>query len=227
MTFTRYAIYFAPPADAEWARFGASWLGWDAETGETVAHPELAGLNVAQITATPHKYGLHGTIKPPFRLTEGQTVEALHQASADLATSMAPVWLDGLELARLGRFLALRPMGDTSELGELAAQAVRGLDGFRAPAPPSELDRRRATGLNPAQEANLLQWGYPYVMNEFRFHITLTGKLPKPELPGVQDALEQVLTPMLPKPFVISDLALVGERSDGRFQMIHRYALSR
>ncbi|MBO9448710.1 DUF1045 domain-containing protein [Tropicibacter sp. R16_0] len=227
MTFSRYAIYFAPPADAEWTRFGASWLGWDMETGETVTHPDLAGLDVSQITATPHKYGLHGTIKPPFRLAEWQTVEALERACGDLADTLGPVWLDGLELARLGRFLALRPMGNTSELGDLAAQVVRELDSFRAPAPPEELERRRAAGLNPAQEANLLQWGYPYVMDEFRFHITLTGKLPKPELPGVQDALNQILTPMLPKPFVISDLALVGERSDGRFQMIHRYALSR
>ncbi|GAB5435515.1 DUF1045 domain-containing protein [Falsiruegeria mediterranea] len=226
MTFSRYAIYFAPPADAEWTRFGASWLGWDMETGETVVHPDLAGLDVPLITATPHKYGLHGTIKPPFHLAERQTVEALERACGELADALAPVWLDGLELARLGRFLALRPMGNTSELGELAAQVVRGLDSFRAPASPEELERRRAAGLNPAQEANLLQWGYPYVMDEFRFHITLTGKLPKPKLPGVQDALNQVLTPMLPKPFVISDLALVGERSDGRFQMIHRYALS-
>ena len=226
MTFTRYAIYFAPPADAEWTRFGASWLGWDMETGETVDHPDLAGLDVARITATPHKYGLHGTIKPPFRLAEGQTVEGLQQACAELATALVPVWLDGLEIARLGRFLALRPTSDTSELADLAAQAVRALDPFRAPAPPEELERRRAGGLSPAQEANLMAWGYPYVMDQFRFHITLTGKMPKPELPAIEAALEQELTPFLPKPFVISDLALVGERSDGRFQMIHRYALS-
>ncbi len=227
MTFSRYAIYFAPPADAEWTRFGSSWLGWDMETGETVSRPVFAGLDVAQITATPHKYGLHGTIKAPFRLAEGQTLEALEQACADMAASMAPVWLDGLELVRMGRFLALRPIGDTSELGELAAQAVRGLDSYRAPAPPEELERRRAAGLKPTQEANLAQWGYPYVMDEFRFHITLTSKLPKLELAAVQDVLKHVLAPILPKPLVINDLSLVGERSDGRFQMLHRYTLSR
>ena len=33
------------------------------------------------------------------------------------------------------------------------------------------------SGLTDRQEALLTQWGYPYVMEEFRFHITLTGAL--------------------------------------------------
>src|SRR5690625_3806511 len=32
--FRRYAIYWAPPAGSDLARFGASWLGWDADLGE-------------------------------------------------------------------------------------------------------------------------------------------------------------------------------------------------
>ncbi|MBY6139721.1 DUF1045 domain-containing protein [Leisingera daeponensis] len=226
MTFTRYAIYYAPPADEAWSRFGAKWLGWDMETGTALPHPEGTGLNVAAITDVPRKYGLHATMKPPMRLGEGQTQAALETACEALAGSQAPVFLSGLHLARLGRFLALRPTGDQSPLNALAAACVMELDTFRAPAPEAELNRRRTAGLTPEQDANLTRWGYPYVLDQFRFHITLTGKLPKPELPAVEDTLSKHFIPLLPEPFEIRDLALMGEAPDGRFHLIHRYALS-
>ncbi len=226
MTFTRYAIYYAPPHAADWSRFGASWLGWDMEAGTEVAHPAIDGLDVAAITATPRKYGLHATMKPPMRLAEGASRAELEAACAALAASRPPVTLDGLHLARLGRFLALRPSGDEGALVALAAACVRDLDAFRAPAPKAELARRRAAGLSPEQERNLTDWGYPYVMDQFRFHITLTGKLPKGQLPAVAEALQEQLIPLLPTPFVISDLALMGEDTDGRFHLLHRYALT-
>ncbi|KIC20265.1 DUF1045 domain-containing protein [Leisingera sp. ANG-Vp] len=226
MTFTRYAIYYAPPANAEWSRFGASWLGWDMETGTELPHPEIAGLDIAAITEVPRKYGLHATMKPPMRLAEGQTQAALETACAALAAAQKPVTLDSLHLARLGRFLALRPTGDQAALNTLASACVTELDPYRSPAPAAELERRRAAGLTPEQDSNLTRWGYPYVLDQFRFHITLTGKLPKPELPAVEAALTEHLIPLLPAPFAITDLALMGEAADGRFHLIHRYALS-
>ncbi|WP_170333013.1 DUF1045 domain-containing protein [Ruegeria arenilitoris] len=226
MTFTRYAIYFAPPARAEWAKFATSWLGWDVETGNDVAHPVVDGVDVAAVTQVPRKYGLHATMKPPFRLRDDQSVEALVDACARLAQMQPPVTLDGLEIARLGRFLALRPLGDEAALNTLAAACVRDLDSFRAPASEAELERRRRAGLSPEQDVNLVQWGYPYVMEAFRFHITLSGRLSKPTLATVQDALQTRLGPLLPSPFEITDLVLVGEAEDGRFHLIHRYALS-
>lgn len=226
--FQRYAIYYAPAADAGWSRFATGWLGWDMECGAEVAHPQVEGLPlpVGEITATPRKYGVHATIKPPFRLAEGKTRAELEAACAALCATLAPLRMEGLALARLGRFLALRPEGDTSALEALAARAVEALDGFRAPAPEAELERRRAAGLSPAQEENLTRWGYPYVMGEFRFHITLSGKLAKPNLNAVETALARELAPLLPVPFEIPDLALMGEAEDGRFHLIHRYTLS-
>ncbi|RBW53093.1 DUF1045 domain-containing protein [Ruegeria sp. A3M17] len=226
MTFTRYAIYFAPPAQAEWTSFATKWLGWDMETGTEVAHPVIDGVDVAAATDVPRKYGLHATLKPPFRLNKGQSLTDLQDACKRLAEMQPPVTLDRLEIARLGRFLALRPLGDTDALNALAAACVRELDGFRAPTSAAELDRRRASGLTPEQDANLLRWGYPYVMDTFRFHITLSGKRDKPTLKTVKAALEDHLVPLLPAPFQVKDLALMGEAEDGRFHLIHRYALS-
>ena len=226
MTFTRYAIYFAPPAEDEWAIFATSWLGWDMEAGREVPHPSIAGVDTTAATDVPRKYGLHATMKPPFHLHPERTVDDLKAACAQLAGTQRSVTLDGMEIARLGRFLALRPMGDEAALNALAAACVRDLDRFRAPASQAELERRRAARLTPEQDANLVQWGYPYVMDAFRFHITLSGKLDKTTLATVQMTLQSQLGPLLPTPFRIDNLALVGEAEDGRFHLVHRYALS-
>lgn len=225
MTFNRFALYYVPPHDADWAQFATNWLGWDVFKGRAVAHPQT-GLPVADITATPRKYGLHATIKPPFRLQTGYSQPDLEQAVWDLCQTLSPVHLDGLHLAQLGRFLALRPVGDTTALNALAARCVETLDPCRAPATEAELTKRRAANLSPRQDQNLIQWGYPYVMEDFNFHITLSGRLPKPDLAAVRDYLDTKLTPRLPIPFTLADLALVGEDDKGRFHMIHRYTLS-
>ncbi len=226
MTFTRYAIYYAPPASAEWSKFATHWLGWDMEAGQSVQHPAVDGIDVLSVTEVPRKYGLHATMKPPFRLHPARSFAAMQSAGEALAKAMAPVELGRLEVTQLGRFLALRPVGDTERLNALASACVRELDAFRAPATDAELAKRRGAGLSPEQDANLVQWGYPYVLDSFRFHITLSGRLDKPTLGAVRDVLRSRLDPLLPAPFRIDDLALVGEAEDGRFHLIQRYALS-
>ena len=224
MKFDRYAIYYTPQGAL--AEAGAAWLGWDLARGRAVAHPEVAGLDVAALTETPRKYGLHATVKPPFVLAEGTTADGVLTEFKTLCKRLAPVTLDGLALTPLGRFLALTPEGDTAALNAIAAEVVRGLDTFRAPPTEADLARRRQANLTPEQEANLSQWGYPYVMEAFRFHITLTGKLPKGDLPQVTAALAPYITPHLPQPFVLDSLTLVGQAEDGMFHEVHRAALS-
>lgn len=214
MTFRRYAIYYAPRQGA-FADLTAAWLGWDPVRGATVAHPDLP-LDVAAITQTPRKYGFHGTIKPPF-VPVGTGLQA---AVADLAARLAPVDLGPLALHRIGGFLALVPEGDPRDL---AATVVKELDPFRAPLTEADRARRRPDRLTPRQRELLDQWGYPWVMEEFRFHLTLTGDDAPPEVEAV---LEPLLAPVLPDPFVIEDLCLFGEAEDGRFHLVHRYALT-
>ena len=222
--FTRYAIYFTP--EGALAEFGARWLGWDLEAGASLAHPEVPGVDVEAVPRTPRKYGLHATIKPPFRLAEGHSAAELEAAAAAFCASQPAVELDGLQFARIGRFLALVPEGDVSALAALAGDAVRAFDPFRAPASDAELAKRRARGLSPAQEANLVAWGYPYVFDEFRFHITLSGSLEPALLAEAEAALAARLTGHLPRPFRIGTLSLAGERPDGQFQLIQRHPLA-
>jgi hypothetical protein len=142
-----------------------------------------------------------------------------------VAGALSPAACDGLELRQLGRFLALTPFGPLDGLQLIAEACVRDLDGFRAPAAEAELARRRKAGLSTRQELLLAQWVYPYVFEEFRFHMTLSGGLPKEDLRGWSDTM-QVHLPDLPAPFVVDQIALCGERQDGRFELIHRYTLT-
>ena len=205
------------------ADFGAAWLGWDVVQGRAAHQPGLPGLD--DITMTPRKYGFHGTLKPPFRLADGYTAGDLQSAVAKLAESLTPARCDGLQLTSMGGFLALTPQGDTSGLQRVAGACVQALDAFRAPASEAETARRRQAGLSARQDALLQQWGYPYVMDAFRFHLTLSGRLDPDEITQWSDTVQDRL-PELPAPFVIDQIALCGERSDGCFELTHRYTLT-
>lgn len=225
MGWNRYAIYYTPPPGAL-AAFGAGWLGWDIAAGREAGRLVVPGLDGARLTGEPRRYGFHATLKPPFRLADGMAPEALEAAVADLAARLTPVPLDGLRLDAIGRFLALVPEGDQAALAALAGRLVRDLDRFRAAPDPADLARRRARGLTRAQEANLVRWGYPYVLDEFRFHMTLTGPLEPADLAATRRALAPVVAPLLPRPFEVEAIVLAGEDAGGRFHVIHRYDLT-
>ena len=227
MDFQRYAIYYTPP-HGPLADFGAAWLGWDIATGLPVQHPIVHGLNddIAELTQTPRKYGFHGTIKPPFRLAPAATAQALAEKTEALCNDQKPITLDGLQLSKLGCFLALTISGDASPLANIAAKIVRELDSFRAQPTETELAKRRKANLSPQQEHYLLEWGYPYVLDEFRFHLTLTGRLEKNRTEALQEILGPILQSALPTPFRVDDLTLAGEDASGRFHEIERFKLA-
>ncbi|MCJ8140778.1 DUF1045 domain-containing protein [Falsirhodobacter halotolerans] len=212
---TRYAIYYVPPP-GPFARWGAEWLGWDAEAGCRLSHP----LSTDALVAPARKYGFHATLKAPFRLVGPP--EDLEAAVNDLAHRLSPVFPGALGLARLGTFLALVPQGDTRALNDLAGQVVAFLDPFRAPLTEAEIAHRKPERLTPKQRLLLDRWGYPKVMEEFRFHMTLTGPCDL-----APEALAPHLEPVLPDPFTVDSLCLMGEGEDGMFRLIRRYPLSR
>lgn len=220
--FQRYAIYFLP-SQKSLQDFGAAWLGWDVAKGKPSAQFDIEGL--ADATKTPRKYGFHGTLKPPFRLVDGASEEDLKRAMQNYCTQRNKVEIAGLHIAAIGKFLALVPTQPSKELRDLAFDLVKHFDYFRKPAGENELARRRAGGLSAAQEHNLTTWGYPYVASEFRFHMTLSGKMEPQDLARLQGEAQERL-PALPEPFAIETVCLVGENSAGNFHLLHRYTLS-
>jgi len=177
----RYAIYAAPSPDEAVARMAASWLGWDPEAAVTRKQPEVPELSpdrLAELTREPRRYGFHATLKPPFGLMPTRSEDELLGKMKSFAETWEPVQIPQLELARIGKFLALRPNPGDCAAHRLADACVEVFDSFRAPATEAELARRRTSGLSARQEQYLLRWGYPYVFEEFRLHFTLTGRIP-------------------------------------------------
>jgi putative phosphonate metabolism protein len=227
----RYAIYDAPPPGSALEEFGRTWIGRDAVTDTALAQPRVAGLaadRLAQLTADPRKYGFHGTLKPPFALADSVNADELRTALHAYARRRRAVLVGRLRLAEIGRFLALIPENPCPPLHDLAADIVEAFDRFRRPPDPVELGRRRSAGLNEAEEANLVRWGYPYVMTEFRFHLTLTGPLTddSERVTLKQDLAEQTQS-ATEAPLVVSDLALfVQTASDQPFRIVDRARLT-
>ena len=229
MTFERYAVYFAPPPDHPLTTFGKTWLGWDAVAGQACGKTPTDDLSEEQwrrFTAAPRRYGFHGTLKPPMRLVEGESRETLTTAMASLAGRTAPFPLGRLKLARLGRFMALIPEDPPTDLSRTAGNCVMELDRFRAPPSDAELARRRKADLTPRQEQYLTRWGYPYVLEEFRFHLTVSSGLGDPELELLRPVLERMLAPVLSEPVDVLDICLFGDPGSGaNFRLLERLPL--
>ena len=138
--FERYAIFYTPIGPL--ADFGARWLGWDSAKGHAVPHPVVDGVDVALVTATPRKYGLHGTLKAPFRLAEGTDLEHLQRASADFASRHPAFAIGQMELRHDAGFVALRPKTEAKAMQDFAATVVKALDPFRAPMGDADIARR-------------------------------------------------------------------------------------
>ena len=222
----RYAIYFTPRPGG-FAEAAAAWLGYDAGTGRAVVQPRIAGLPrpLADLTADPRKYGFHGTIKAPFRLADGVTLADLMMAVRTLAAHLMPVEMPGLHMVDLDGFLAFVPDGDPAGLAALAADVVRSLDPYRAALTAPEMARRRPERMTPRQRDLLAIYGYSYVMEEFRFHLTLSGPMTDAEHTIVAPCAKAHFAGLVPQPFLLSDICLMGEDASGRFHLMHRYAL--
>ena len=178
----RYAVYFAPHRDCPWRAFGASWLGRDEIQDAPWPRPAEGGgtADIAAWTAGPRRYGFHATLKAPFRLSHGHSADDLLARLRQLARQqrcvplgrLEPVWMDG--------FVALVPAAAPPALQSLAAACVTELDELRAPATQAERERRSIPADDVRGRELLERYGYPHVLERFRFHMTLTGPVAAP-----------------------------------------------
>jgi len=178
--FPRYAIYHAAARGGVLDRFGAHMLGYDGWTGEDLSFPEDVVRSVPDwrdLTQDPRKYGFHATLKAPMALADGKTEAELLAACESFAETPRPVPVIAPVVNSISGFLAVVPTEPSAELERLAADCVSAFDSFRAPLTPEDRARRNPAKLTPRQCDYLDRWGYPYVMEEFRFHMTLTGRL--------------------------------------------------
>ncbi|WP_099864602.1 DUF1045 domain-containing protein [Pararhizobium haloflavum] len=213
----RYALYFTPPARHPLTMAAARWLGRDAFSGKAIESPAVAGLTSDDIwhhTAAPRRYGFHATIKAPFQLaadrSESELLADLMQFCGRLEPFAVP-----LAINRIGPFFALTPEVPSPALQDLADAVVRRFEPYRAALSEADLERRSSGSLTCRQLEYLQRWGYPFVFDMFRFHMTLTGPIAKEEAPQVEQALAAYFEPLLGEPLDVASLALFIEPESG------------
>jgi putative phosphonate metabolism protein len=226
----RCAVYWVPPAGCALAQLGERWLGRDAATGRALAQPKLAGFSdaeIALITASPRRYGLHATLKPPFQLASPYGLADLDARLASFAKMQPHFRAPPLRVTGLANFLALTLQAPSPALHALAAKCVETFDCFRCAPDGEELARRRRCGLTPRQEENLCRWGYPYVMDEYRFHVSLTGAIDRDTADHLQPILDEYFAVSTSTPLQISEIALFVEPGPGApLRILRRYGLA-
>jgi putative phosphonate metabolism protein len=224
--FDRYAVYFSPPKETPIQQFAGHWFGRDTMTGEKRSRLALKGFSpegLAAITASPARYGFHATLKAPFRLSAEADYGDLLQSARKLATQLEPVTPLRLEMGELSGFLALRPDREEDRIGAVADACTTELDRYRATLNKQERARRLNGALTDRQVQHLDRWGYPYVLDDFRFHMTLTKRLDDPLRSRLFDALAPHVADALATPFDLDSLCLFGDPGDGRpFQFLDR-----
>ncbi|WP_293809494.1 DUF1045 domain-containing protein [uncultured Bosea sp.] len=229
MSKPRYAVYYAPAADSALWRFGSTTLGYDALTGEDLPLAVPPGRDPTlwpAFTEEPRRYGFHATLKAPFELAHGRSEEQLRAFARNHAAGLDAVELAGLSVTALGSFVALTPSEPSEALQRLAFATVQAFELFRAPLSEADKARRLKSPLTPAQHAYLEAYGYPYVGDAFRFHMTLTSSLPAEQAGPVKQALETAHAAAVPADPVRIDRFALFRQDDraGRFRLLDSYS---
>jgi len=221
----RLALYYTPPEHHPLSRAAAAWLGrdpWRASTAATAGPP-----GPEDIVREPRRYGFHATLKAPFRLAGGRTVDALRSALGDFCAAAQAVEIPEIALERIGPFFALVPAREPPVLQALAASVVQAFEPFRAPLTAEEVARRRPERLSSREREYLSAWGYPYVLDAFRFHMTLTGPVPEDGREAIEAILRRRFAAFIGRPLAVDALALFVEPdSPGDFVIDCAFALA-
>ncbi|PKA41318.1 DUF1045 domain-containing protein [Rhizobium sullae] len=220
----RYAICFTPAPSDPLTQVAANWLGRNVFSGEMVEPPAIRGIGIHEIafhTAVPRRYGFHGVLKAPFYLAPDVSESQLLREMMRFSGSLQPFLIPSIEVARLRNYFSLVPSVPCDHIHYLASAVVQHFDRFRAPLSEAEIERSDSDGLSAAQFANLYRWGYPYVMDEFRFHMPLTGPVNLVDMPRIEQALSSVFDAVLAEPVAVANIALMIEEGTGGPFRVH------
>jgi len=208
----RCAIYFVPPPDDPLTVAAAQWLRRDAYTGAGIA-TEIEGLTErdhAFLTALPRRFGFHATLKAPFHLADGRSVHELERQMTRFCNTVAPLSIK-TRIALVDSIFAIVPVKADPDLDMLAARVVTEFDAFRSQLTEIDIARRDVSRLTGRQLANLMNWGYPHVFDQFRFHMTLTGPIDHLERDHVMTVLDRHFGALGSGPLEIGQMVLTVE----------------
>ena len=190
------------------------------------AEPSLDPQTWRTMTDEPRRYGFHATLKAPFRPAAGCDETQLTRAFFDFARrGHSPIHIAS-EIRLLNSFTAIVPRERSAPLAALADRCARREFPTPSGAPmPAEERERRTTGLSASSRSAIsIAGGYPYVFADWRFHMTLTGRL-------APDQQQDMMLAMLRRsfarmcgeePIAIDRLGLFKQAdANARFRVLH------
>lgn len=217
----RAAIYFTPDKNHPITKKAASWLGRDAfNSANTISSPNNKDLTLIK---SPARYGYHATIKAPFELDVSYGIDDVSRALANFCAINKSFKLPNIKIGKLGSFFALVPEFCPDELFNLEARTVKHFEIYRAPLSDEDIKRRNPQSLSDRQKDNLTAYGYPYIFEDFRFHMTLTGPIEHQNQDEVEEQLNAYFFEFLGKDLDFDGLALFIEREHQSNFYCHSY----
>lgn len=204
----RFAIYYTTPASHPLTRAAETWLGRSAFHRLPDVRIKNDGDDQDALIGEPRRYGFHATLKAPFRLADGIGTEELEAALSRFAGCTRPCPIGPLRVGLLAGFFALIPIQPIIRVRTFSASVVEAFDRFRAPFDTAELKRRKLDRLDNDEAEHLVRWGYPYVFDRFRFHMTLTNPVGSNDRAALQADLAGRFDGLLDEDFAIDALTL-------------------
>lgn len=214
----RYALYFVPADDSSLAAFGARLFGrWP--DGSAVSNP-LDLPQRLERTRRVARYGFHATLKAPFRLAPGRSESELLASVEDIGSRWRAASLHGLCVQAGSAHTSLRfgeqaPAESIRGVNQVARACVLDFDEFRAPLTDAERARRHPERLDARERALLERYGYPWILDRFAFHLTLSDQRQDDSDADWSEALEAHYRELVPDVPVLDRIAVCREREPG------------
>ena len=234
--YSRYAIYYAPPKESSLEEFGRYWFGWDPLNAKLINNKHRINylnrfgiknlINIDKNVLIPKKYGFHGTLIPPFKLNKNYSTNTLFKKTEEIAKKFKKFKFYKFKLKKINNFYAFVQNKKNNNINKLSNRLVRELFKFRSPLTKKEIDRRNPSKLSKLQLSILYKWGYPYLMSEFNFHMTLASEVTGNKLYSELKKIEKNKEIILNEINNFDKIYIFGENQKGMFENLENFSLS-
>ncbi len=234
--YSRFAIYYAPPKGSVLEEFGKYWFGWDPLVAKFINNKQrinyLNRFGIKNLKSIDNnilmakKYGFHGTLIPPFKLNNNYNRKKLFKKIEVVAKKYKKFNFYKFKLKKIDNFYAFVQSKKNNNINKLSNRLVRELFKFRSPLTKKEIDRRNPSKLSKLQLSILYKWGYPYLMSQFNFHMTLASEVSGNKLYFELKKIEKNKEIILNETNDFDKIYIFGENQKGMFENLENFSLS-
>ena len=234
--YKRVAIYFLPKKNSSLENFGKNLLGRDINKKKKISltRRQKYFINrgftyfdeLKDYCEQPAKYGFHATLKAPFRLKRNVKTKNFYDVISHIAAQHSRFKIKGLKIVYRKKFTFITSRKPNKLLINLENDLVKHLDTFRAELNKTEIKKRIPDSLTFKQNKYLKEWGYPFVFDQFKFHMTLMNQNNNKLSNKQKLELEKLIYKISNNVIEFNEISLLGENKNGHFEEIKRFKLN-